>query len=96
MSIRVVARFLALPDRIEELRDVLVGLIEPTRQEQGCVLYELLQNNQEPREFTFVEEWTSERDLDLHLASDHIAAALERLPELLDGDGVIGRFSVVA
>ena len=34
----------ALPDKVEELKAILLGLIEPTRLEAGVIKYELLQN----------------------------------------------------
>ncbi|MGL5133484.1 MAG: putative quinol monooxygenase [Planktothrix sp.] len=36
-NLRVVARVVALPDKIEALKAVLIGLVEPTRQEAGCL-----------------------------------------------------------
>jgi quinol monooxygenase YgiN len=54
-TIRVVARVVALPDKVEEVKSVLIGLIEPTRKEDGCIIYELLQNHADPTDFTFVE-----------------------------------------
>lgn len=59
-AVRVVARVVARPGKEEELRTLLRGLIEPTRREPGCVVYELLQNTTDPTDFTFVEEWSSE------------------------------------
>ena len=55
-AVRVVARIVARPGRVEELCALLRGLIEPTRREPGCVTYELLQNTPDPTDFTFVEE----------------------------------------
>jgi quinol monooxygenase YgiN len=80
-TIRVVARVVALPDKVEEVKSILTEIIEPTRQEAGCIVYELLQNHQDPTDFTFVEEWESQALLDAHLASAHIAQA----DSLLDG-----------
>ena len=95
MALRVVARIPAQPDKVDELREVLTGLIAPTRQEAGCILYELLQNNADPTDFTFVEEWESDAALDAHLETDHIRAALARFGDLLSGDPDIRRYSLV-
>ena len=62
---------------------VLVGLIEPTREEPGCIGYELLENLEDPRELTFVEEWQGESALEAHFSTDHIANALQEFPGLL-------------
>ncbi len=82
-TIRVVARVVALPDKVEEVKSVLMGIIEPTRQEEGCIVYELLHNQEDPTDFTFVEEWESQALLDAHLASAHIAEADSQLDGLV-------------
>ncbi|MDQ2856133.1 MAG: antibiotic biosynthesis monooxygenase, partial [Acidobacteriota bacterium] len=58
-TLRVVARIMALPDKVDEVRSLLEALVEPTRNEAGCISYELLQNKSDPADFTFVEEWTT-------------------------------------
>jgi quinol monooxygenase YgiN len=94
-TLRVVARMVARPEAVEEVRSVLSGLVGPTRAERGCVLYELLQNRSDPTDFTFVEEWESEAALDAHLSSGHIREARSRLPGLLAAEPDIRRYSVV-
>jgi quinol monooxygenase YgiN len=83
ITIKVVARVVALPDQVEEVRLVLIPLIEPTRQEGGCITYELFQNQNDLTDFTFVEEWESQASLNIHLASVHIAQATSQLEGLI-------------
>ncbi|QXE24200.1 antibiotic biosynthesis monooxygenase [Richelia sinica FACHB-800] len=45
--VHVVARIVALPDKVEELKVLLLSLIEPTRQEVGAIKYQLFQNQSE-------------------------------------------------
>lgn len=73
-SLRVVARIKAKSGTVGEVRELLCGLVEPTRKESGCVSYELLQNREDPTDFTFVEEWESDAAFESHAASDHIKA----------------------
>lgn len=94
-GVRVVARVVARPGKVEELRALLRGLVEPTRREPGCVTYELLQNKTDPTDFTFVEEWRSEADLDAHLQSEHLRQARSRLSDLVAADPDIRRYTVV-
>jgi quinol monooxygenase YgiN len=94
-AVRVVARVVARPGKVNELRALLRGLVEPTRRESGCVTYELLQNTTDPTDFTFVEEWRSEKELDAHLQSPHLRNARVRLPELAAADPDIRRYTVV-
>jgi quinol monooxygenase YgiN len=81
-SLRVVARVKAKPDTVREVRELLTGLIEPTRVEAGCVSYELLQNTQDPTDFTFVEEWEDDASFQGHFSTDHITRTLPKLQEV--------------
>lgn len=94
-TLRVVARMIARPEAVDEVRAVLSGLVGPTRAEAGCVVYELLQNRNDPTDFTFVEEWESDAALDAHLASEHLRDAGAKLPPLLAAEPDIRRYSVV-
>src|SRR4029077_19123605 len=82
-QLRVVARIKARPDTVGEVRELLCGLVEPTRKESGCISYELLQNRKDPTDFTFVEIWASDASLDSHAASEHLKAIGPKLTALV-------------
>jgi quinol monooxygenase YgiN len=82
-GIRVVARLTAQTDKVDSLRGLLRGLLQPTRAEEGCISYELLQNTVDPTDFTFVEEWTSREALEGHFQSDHLLDARSKFSNLL-------------
>ena len=88
-TIRVVARVVARSDKVEEVKSVLLGIIELTRKEEGCIVYELLQNQEDPTDFTFVEEWGSQELLNAHLASPHLAEASSQLKGLVAAESDI-------
>lgn len=94
-GLRVVARIRAKEEKIEEVRKLLGGLIEPTRGERGCVSYELLQNREDPADFTFVEEWASDEAFKAHFETEHIKNALPQLPDLASEDPDIRTYAVV-
>lgn len=94
-SLRVVARIKAEPDKVEEVRALLTGLIEPTRQESGCVSYELLQNREDPTDFTFVEEWTGQSAFAAHFETEHMKDALPKVPDLTSEAPDIRTYAVV-
>ena len=47
-------------------------LIAATREEPGCIFYDLAQSITEPARFTFVERWDSREALDAHFETSHI------------------------
>ena len=72
----VVAELKARPGKEDDLRRVLLSLIEPTRAEEGCVQYDLHVHATDPGRFVFYENWTSREHLDHHLSSPHLTAAI--------------------
>ena len=85
----VVGSFTARPGREADALEALQALVEPTHQEDGCILYALHQGADDPRRLAFVERWSSVELLQAHLASPHVQAALERLEELFSDGGDI-------
>ncbi len=83
-QLTVIARIKAKADKIEETKEMLLGLIGPTRQEAGCINYDLHVHQEDPSLFVFYENWTSKEALDKHLEMPYLVAAGERGEELLD------------
>jgi quinol monooxygenase YgiN len=81
-TLTVVATFQARPGKEAELRAALIGLVAPTRNETGCINYDLHVAPEAPAKFLFHENWTSQAALDTHLKQPHVQALLPRLDEL--------------
>lgn len=93
--IKVVAHVRAKEGKVEELKKVMLGLIEPTRKEAGCIRYELYQNKQEAADLTFVEDWESDAALDAHMQTPHFLAAVAQIPSLVCAPPDIRRYWLV-
>jgi quinol monooxygenase YgiN len=96
MTVRVVAHIKARPDTIDATRDLLMTLIDPTRAESGCIKYELLQNDTDPTDFTFVEEWASSDSLSAHLQTEHLHYVAEKGEKLFAAPPDIRLYTLVA
>ncbi len=81
-TITVVATFQARPGQEAELKKALIGLVAPTRQEAGCLNYDLHALPEDPAKFLFHENWTSQAHLDAHLQNTHVQALLPRVGDL--------------
>ena len=81
-NVHVIARHWARPETVEEVRQILLSLIQPSRAEPGCLKYELLQQINDPTDFTFVETFANEEALKLHAAAPYIAGLKARLEGL--------------
>jgi quinol monooxygenase YgiN len=81
-EIRVIARAQARKGKESQLRELLRGMLAPTRGEAGCKLYELYESGEKGR-FYFYETWESPAALDQHAASPHYRHLQEALVELI-------------
>jgi quinol monooxygenase YgiN len=79
----VVAEMQAQPGKEDALRRAVLALIEPTRQEDGCVQYDLHVHTTDPTRFVFYENWTSQAHLDRHAESPHIQEFRTEIADLL-------------
>jgi len=80
-EVRVIARSVARKGRESQLRELLRGMLAPTRAEAGCKLYELYEADSKGR-FYFYEIWESQAALDQHAASPHFKHLEQTLGEL--------------
>ena len=83
MTIHIVARFTARPDSVDALRTLLLGMLEPTRKEEGCISYQLPNNTGDATDFTFVEEWASQAAIDAHMKTPHLTGLIVNSAPLL-------------
>jgi len=63
--------FIAKDDCVQELKDLLITMIDASREEPGCTLYNIYQLSEKPTEFTVVETWENQDFLNAHGKSDH-------------------------
>lgn len=83
--VNVVAVITARPGCEEAVEGWLRGLLEPSRQDPGCLAYDLHRSLDEPGTFVFYEAWESREMLDAHLAAPHLSAWREAAGELVAG-----------
>ena len=58
-NLTVVAKVTAKKDSVDNVKSELLKLITPTRKENGCIEYNLHQDNDDPAVFIFYETWES-------------------------------------
>lgn len=76
-KLTIVAKIEAKKDKIELVKSELLKLVAPTLKEEGCLQYDLHQDNEEQHIFLFFENWES-RDLwQKHMKNDHLKAYQE-------------------
>jgi quinol monooxygenase YgiN len=63
--------FLAKRDCIEELKALLKATIKKSKEEEGCLMYEVFQTKNNPVEFIVIDSWKNEVALNKHYESEH-------------------------
>ena len=79
MSISVVAVITAKPGSEDAVREAMKGIVGPTREEPGCLAYDLSESSSAPGTFITVEECSDPSDLTKHMETEHIQGALSVL-----------------
>lgn len=87
-NLTIVANIHAKADKIDLVKSELQKLIAVTRAEEGCIQYDLHQDNESPAHFLFFENWTSRALWQQHMNAPHLAAYLSAT------DGAVEHFTL--
>jgi quinol monooxygenase YgiN len=82
-ELRVAVHFKAKSENVEELRQRLLGMLTPTRAEDGCILFELHQVEGSPDEFFVFERWVSTEAHRKHSETAHLQDLIGNVPKLV-------------
>jgi quinol monooxygenase YgiN len=81
----VIARARAQQGRERELEAALQTNAAASREEAGCISYEVLHGAADPRLFMTIERWRSQEDADSHMKTPHVQTLFATVGPLLDG-----------
>lgn len=76
-QLTIVASILAKDEKRDLVRSELLKLIEITRAEEGCINYDLHQDNDNPNLFLFYENWVNRELWQKHMGNAHLAAYMK-------------------
>jgi quinol monooxygenase YgiN len=82
-KVHVIARAVARKGKEDQLKELLQGMLVPTKSEPGCRSYELYESDERGR-FYFYELWESQAALEQHAASPHYKHLELRVRDLLE------------
>lgn len=81
--VTIIARFKLL-NEYENVRKELLNLVEPTRNEKGCVDYIFYQDNEDEKILMLYENWESEEDLQVHMNTDRFKDTFARIEGMFE------------
>lgn len=76
-KLTIVADIRALPGKAELVKAELQKLVPITLAENGCLQYDLHQDNEDPHHFLFYENWETRELWQDHMNAPHLAAYKE-------------------
>ncbi len=79
----VVGRVQSDADKREALIRIGQQVARASREEAGCIAYQLYEDTEVPNRFVFIEEWESDEALRRHFATPHIAEFMRAIPEAI-------------
>ncbi|MCL9783615.1 antibiotic biosynthesis monooxygenase [Vibrio sp. S4M6] len=71
-KLTIVANIVANEEKVELVKAELIKLINITRSEEGCINYDLHQDNENPAHFMFYENWASRELWQVHMETQHL------------------------
>lgn len=71
MTITKQVTFVAKDGCMDEMKALLKTMVQASKDEEGCLLYEIFQVKNEPNKFLVIESWADEKALDGHKLSAH-------------------------
>ena len=71
-KLTIIANIKAKADKIDLVKTELLKLIDITRAEEGCINYDLHQDNENPAHFLFHENWESRELWQAHMGNKHL------------------------
>ena len=93
--IRVVATLTINPDKFEEVMTIATELVRLTREEKGCVNYDLVQSIEEAHQLALIEAWETKEDLDAHCETEHFLELLPQIGTLCSEEPTISVFNQI-
>lgn len=84
--IHIVAKNSVKKSQVETFKVLTKELILKSKEEEGCIAYDLYEDMNNPTVLTFIEIWADERAIEQHSKSEHFKKIVPKLGKLVDGE----------
>jgi quinol monooxygenase YgiN len=95
-QLTIVAHLYVREDKLEEAKQFLLDLIAKSRSEAHCLDYHLHQDNDNPMEFTFYENWTDRAAWDRHMELPYLKELAQRRDEFFSQKSDIRMMTMIS
>ncbi|MCH4891264.1 antibiotic biosynthesis monooxygenase [Acidaminobacter sp. JC074] len=87
--VKVVAEKYIDENKLEAFMALAGEMIELTRKEDGCLEYNIFQDENDPRHFSYIESWETREHLEKHFESEHFKRLVPKLGDLSEAGPVV-------
>lgn len=92
----LIAKFKTKPECREQMIELAKDAIGPSRAEEGCMIYDFLQDPFSSNSFTFFEKWRSREDLDLHFEEPHFKKFAGKVHEYIEEEPCLISYEIAS
>ena len=79
MEVRIVAPLTVKPEYLEEVTQAMLAVVAASREELGCLQYDLHREIDSSNNFVFYERWRSDEAVAQHEATAHFQHFIKQL-----------------
>ncbi len=94
-QLTIIANIIAKEDKVDLVKAELLKLIDITRVEEGCINYDLHQDNDNKAHFMFYENWESRELWQVHMGNKHLSEYMAATEGAVE-DFILNEMTVIA
>lgn len=88
-NIVLMARLKVKADKIEEAKAAALAIVEPSRNEPGCINYDVHQTLDDPTVFLWHETWANQKAIDEHFEMSYFKEFVATVEEFAEAPAQI-------
>lgn len=90
-----IARQVIKTEDLEKYHEMAKVMVERSKKEDGCIGYQSIQQQDDPRVHLFVETWRDEDAMQKHIASEHFQTYVPQFPAMFEEEEVVTRYNIL-
>lgn len=84
--ITIIVHFLVKQGKKEEFHKAMEELLIKSREEEGCLLYDIYEGRDDTNSVVLLEHWKDQVAIDIHGKTDHFMTIIPRIKEIASID----------
>lgn len=93
--IRVVAKHFIKKNKVDEILKIYKILVDKSRNDEGCISYQLFQDVSDESILTIIEQWENREALDNHLSDCDFKVLISSTSDLLEKETEINIYKQI-